>query len=148
VTVDQNVDRITDNLVDWLPTQRWFAGKNRPVRSVAPVESTELVGGDPRLVHAVVLVEHSDGGADRYQLLLGSRSDLPEHLNHGLIGTAEGRAVYDAVHDHDLTTRLLELIADDAEVGRLAFTALPDAALDTSARARPVTAEQSNTSLV
>ena len=148
VTVDLIVDRITDELASWMPTQRWFAAKNRPVRSVALVEATELVGGDPRLVHAIVAVTHSDGGVDRYQLLLGARRDLPDHLMHGSIGSADGDAVYEAVHDHDLTGRLLELIAAGATVGRLAFRAMPDAELHPSVRARPVNAEQSNTSLV
>ncbi|HEY3260021.1 MAG TPA: aminoglycoside phosphotransferase [Pseudonocardiaceae bacterium] len=139
---------MTTELADWMPTQRWFAGKNRRVRDVTVLEYTELLAGDPRLVHTIIEVAHDDGGADRYQLLLGQRSDLPDHLAHGSIGTTDGRVVYDAVYDHELTTRLLELIAADAKIGRLVFAAGPDAELDRSLRGRPVGAEQSNTSLV
>ena len=146
--VDEAVDHVADELAAWMPTQRWFAGKNRPVRSVAVVETTELAGEDPRLVHAIVTVTHADGGDDTYQLLLGVRRELPEHLAHCSIGVADGATVYDAVHDHELTGRLLELVADGAEVGRLVFAAVGGAELDPSARARPVNAEQSNTSLV
>jgi maltokinase len=148
VTVDQIVDRITGALAEWLPSQRWFAGKNRPVRAVRPHECTELVHGDPQLVHAVVEVHHTDGSSDRYQLLLGVRAELPDHLLHGLVGRAGGLTVYDAMHDHELATRLLELVATTTKVDRLAFTAAPDTELDPTLRARPVGAEQSNTSVV
>ena len=142
------VDRMTAELADWMPTQRWFAGKNRRVRDVSVLEYTELLDGDPQLVHAIIEVAYDDGGTDRYQLLLGVRAELPDHLAHGSIGTADGRTVYDAVHDHELTARLLELIAADAKIGRLVFAAASDAELDPALRARPVSAEQSNTSLV
>jgi maltokinase len=142
------LDQITAELAAWMPTQRWFAGKNRPLRDVRLLESTELLEGDPRLVHVIVQVTHTDGGNERYQLLLGTRVEIPDHLAHGVIGAAEERTVYDAVHDHDLTGRLLELIASDAKVGRLMFTAGPDTELNPALRARPVNTEQSNTSLV
>jgi maltokinase len=140
------VDEITDDLAKWMPAQRWFAGKNRPVHAVAVLECTKLVDGDPALVQAIVDIAYSDGGTDRYQLLLGVRDDLPDHLAYGHIGTADGRNVYDAVHDHELTARLLELIATEAKIGRLVFAAI--SVLDPSMRSHLMTAEQSNTSLV
>jgi maltokinase len=143
-----DAERITGDLREWLPAQRWFAGKNRPVRAVRLADSVELVDGDPQLLHAVVEVEHTDGSSDRYQLLLGVRSDLPDHLGHGSIGTTGGRTVYDAVHDQELTRRLLELITAEAKVDGLQFGVMPDAELDPSLRSRPVGAEQSNTSLI
>ncbi len=154
--VDRIADQITDELGNWLPAQRWFAGKNRPVRAVRLVDSTVLTGreasDDPALVHAVVEVEYGDGrpgeAADRYQLLLGVRDQLLDHLVHGSIGSVGGRSVYDAVYDHELTGRLLELIAQAAEVGPLRFAHLPNAELDVTLRGRLLSAEQSNTSLV
>ena len=148
MTVDQIVDQMTDALAVWLPTQRWFAGKNRPVRSVTVTERTDLVEGDPGLVHAIVEVAHSDGGSDHYQLLLGIRGELPDHLLHGSIAVAGGHSVYDATHDHELTSRLLELVVTGAKVDRLVFALAPDAEVDPALRSRPVTAEQSNTSVV
>lgn len=142
------VDQLTTELAAWMPTQRWFAGKNRPMRDVTLLESTDLLKGDPRLVHVIVQVAHTDGGTERYQLLLGTRAELPDYLAHGVIGAADGQTVYDAVHDHDLTGRLLELVAAEAKIGRLRFTVGPDAGLDPTLRARPVNTEQSNTSLV
>ncbi|MYV55634.1 maltokinase, partial [Streptomyces sp. SID3212] len=66
-------------LHDWLPRQRWFAGKGRPVTGFEPVTVTELRPahpGDPSLLHLLVRVEQGAAGAsasagDCYQLLLG-----------------------------------------------------------------------------
>jgi maltokinase len=145
--VDRIADSITDALAAWLPAQRWFAGRNRTVHAVRLVDSTVVLEGDPQLVHVVVAVTH-DAGQERYQLLLGARGDLPEHLVHGFVGAVGGRSVYDAVFDHDLTGQLLTLMADDATVGELRFAHLPDAELDLGTRARVLGVEQSNTSLV
>lgn len=148
-----DTDLLADELRDWLPLQRWFAGKHRPVRAVRLLHRALLTGGDPQLWHVLAEVEHDDGGSDRYQLLLGIRREPPEHLMHAVIGSspiagAVGQVIYDAVHDQELTGRLLELIAAGAEHAGLSFTTMPGAELDVSLRARPVGAEQSNTSLV
>lgn len=139
---------ISDSLAAVLPEQRWFAGKHRPVRAVIPVRATDLAGSDPRLVHAVVEVDQGEPHRDRYQLLLGVRSELPESLGHAWVGACGDHAVYQAVHDAELTAVLLELMARGAEVDGLRFATEPGITLDTAQRARPVGAEQSNTSLV
>ncbi|HEY0636282.1 MAG TPA: aminoglycoside phosphotransferase [Pseudonocardiaceae bacterium] len=142
-------DRMTGELARWLTTQRWFAGRGRRLREVRPIASTVLVDGDPELTHVVLQAEYDHGDPDRYQVLVGARRHQLDHLVHGTIGaTPDGRVVYDAVFDHELTTRLLELVAVDAKVGPLVFAARPDVALDTGTRARVMSAEQSNTSLV
>ena len=76
---------ISGSLAAVLPEQRWFAGKDRPVRAVIPVRATDLAGSDPRLVHAVVEVDQGEPDRDRYQLLLGVRSELPESLGHAWV---------------------------------------------------------------
>jgi maltokinase len=139
---------IADSLSAVLPEQRWFAGKDRPVHAVIPLRATDLAGADPRLVHAVVEVDQGERRRDRYQLLLGVRSELPETLGHAWVGTAGNHAVYQAVHDAELTAVLLDLMAQRAEVDGLRFAAEPGVTLDTEQRSRPVGAEQSNTSLV
>src|SRR6185312_15615076 len=108
----------------------------------------DLAGSDPRLVHAVVEVDQGEPHRDRYQLLLGVRSELPESLGHAWVGACGDHAVYQAVHDAELTAVLLELMARGAEVDGLRFATEPGITLDTAQRARPVGAEQSNTSLV
>jgi maltokinase len=139
---------IADALAAMLPEQRWFAGKGRPVRAVTPVRATDLGGTDPRLVHAVVEVDQDEPHPDRYQLLLGVRGDLPESLGHAWVASVGDYAVYQAVHDPELTAVLLDLIAQGAEVQGLRFVTEPGVKLVTELRSRPVGAEQSNTSLV
>ena len=139
---------ISNSLAAVLPEQRWFAGKDRPVHAVIPVRATDLAGSDPRLVHAVVEVDQGQPHRDRYQLLLGVRSDLPESLGHAWVAACGDHAVYQAVHDPELTAVLLELMAQGAQRDGLRFAAEPGVTLDTEQRARPVAAEQSNTSLV
>lgn len=139
---------LSDALCQWLPEQRWFAGKDRPVLDVTAVRTASLGGEDPELLHAVVAVDQGGAEPDHYQLLLGLRRELPEHLGHAWVAAGDSRAVYDATHDPDLTERLLELIANDAEIDGLRFVTEPGAEVDAVHRSRPVGAEQSHTSLV
>ncbi len=139
---------IADTLMTVLPEQRWFAGKGLPVYGVVPVRATVLCGTDPQLVHAVVAVDQGAPRRDRYQLLLGVRSDLPEALGHAWVAPVGKRAVYQAMHDPELTGVLLTLLAEGAEVEGIRFATEPGVTLDTGLRSRPVGAEQSNTSLV
>jgi maltokinase len=139
---------IADALATMLPEQRWFAGKGRPVRAVTPVRATDLGGADPRLVHAVIEVDQGEPHPDLYQLLLGVRGDLPDTLGHAWVAATGDQAVYQAVHDPELTAVLLALMAKGADVEGLRFAAEPGVTLDTELRSRPVGAEQSNTSLV
>lgn len=141
------VDKVVTELPGWLPGQRWFAGKDRPVTAVRPVVSTPLLTGDPTLLHVVVEVEQDDR-AERYQLLIGARAQLPEHLNASWLGTEGGLLCYEASADADLTGHLLDLIVADTPVGPLRFEREPDVEVTGNLRARPITSEQSNTSLV
>lgn len=141
------VDKVVTELPGWLPAQRWFAGKDRPVTGVRPVASTVLLDGDPGLLHVVVEVTQDDRVVD-YQLLIGSRSQLPEHLATSWIGTEDGLLCYEASGDADLTHRLLDLMVEGTRIGALTFEHEPDVELKGDLRARPVTAEQSNTSLI
>ncbi len=101
-----------ETLAEWMPAQRWFAGKGARIIDLAIVADTELAGGDPGLRHLIVAV--SQGAAvDTYQLLLGLRAELPDELRHVVIGMAEdGRIAYDALHDPELTRLLLRAIAE------------------------------------
>jgi maltokinase len=139
---------IASSVAAVLPDQRWFAGKDRPVQAVIPMRATDLAGSDPRLIHAVIEVDQGAQPRDRYQLLLGMRSEAPETLMHASMATTGDHAVYQAIHDPELTAVLLDLMARGATMNGLRFAAEPGAVLDTSQRSRPVGAEQSNTSLV
>lgn len=139
---------IADALATMLPEQRWFAGKGRPVQAVIPVRATDLGGTDPRLVHAVIKVDQGEPHPDLYQLLLGVRSGLSDTLGHAWVATTGDQAVYQAVHDSELTAVLLDLMAKGIDVEGLRFATEPGVTLETELRSRPVGAEQSNISLV
>src|SRR5215472_11454742 len=141
-------------LAGWLPGQRWFAGKGAPIDRLAIVADTVLVEGDPSLRHLVVAVSQA-GGTDRYQLLAGLRTAIPDRLEHAVIGPAgdagePGQAwtAYDALHDPQLTRRLLQAMAGQETIGQLSFAAEPDAAIDAGLNSLVLTGEQSNTSMI
>lgn len=143
-------------LYEWLPRQRWFAGKGQPITAVTPVAVTELESDTP-LLHLLVEVEQRSpqGGTTRdlYQLLLGARAELPEELAPAAIGriTAgahEGLTAYDAVRDPAHSRRLLDLLAGAGRVGDLSCGTLPGAEIPLGLTPRVGTAEQSNTSVI
>ncbi|MFC5184708.1 maltokinase N-terminal cap-like domain-containing protein [Actinomadura harenae] len=156
-----SVPSLVDLLADWLPTQRWFAGKDRPIREIGIGAVTTLLSGDPGL-HHLVLDVRQDGRPDQYQLLLGLRRSLPERMRPGELGwlaldagTRGGTGTYkdaahafDAVHDPELARCLLTHMADEAVIGPLRFRHVPGAELDTGLLPAVSTAEQSNTSLI
>ncbi len=140
--------RLDDALAVWLPEQRWFAGKGRTLRDLAIVADTEVVAGNPALRHLIVLVSHG-ATADHYQILIGLRSELPDWLKHARIGqTEDGKHVYDALHDPELTRHLLRAIADGRTIESLTFSREPGTEIETELDSIVLTAEQSNTSLV
>jgi len=138
-----------ETLAEWIPSQRWFAGKGARILDVAIVADTELAGGDPGLRHLILAVSQGGRRVDTYQLFLGLRAELPDELRHVLIGRAQdGRLAYDALHDAELTRWLLRAIAGDAEAGPLRFRREPGVDLDTELDSLVLTGEQSNTSLI
>jgi maltokinase len=137
-----------DALATWLVKQRWFAGKGRGLRDLAIVADTEIVSGDPELRHLIITVSHGTT-VDYYQLVAGLRRRLPARLRHARIGASgDGRQVYDALHDSDLTKSLLATIAAESSVGSLQMRKIPGAHFETGLDSLVLTSEQSNTSLV
>jgi maltokinase len=142
-------------LTRWLPRQRWFAGREEltagvTVTSRVPVATVEGATFEHLLVE--VPGQH-DNAARRYQLWIGHRADLPARMAHSEIGildgpTPTGTVVYDALHDHALTTILLRAIAEGAELGDVRASATPGADLDVTAPGLVISGEQSNTSVV
>jgi maltokinase len=138
---------LRDMLAQWLPQQRWFPGRGTAVSELSVVSDVTLRAGDPQLRHLVVEVRHPAGPA-RFQVLLGSRSQLPQAIGASVIGTLPGLTVYDALHDPELAAVLLRAIAQQRQEGPLRFIREPAAQLGDWQSARLLTAEQSNTSLV
>ena len=146
---------IGELLTGWLPEQRWFGGKGRPITSVQVQEDVELQGGDPALHDLVVAVSYEDGETERYQVLVGLRDQGQERLDHAFIGMVENRVAYDAVHDPELMAVLLNGIVDSRLVGGLRFVPAhtPDddtqaPPIDATLGSRLLTNEQSNSSVV
>ncbi|MER5386140.1 phosphotransferase [Streptomyces sp. NBC_00647] len=151
---------LAELLRDWLPRQRWFAGKGRPVTDLTLVSSTELY---PGCLHLLVRTEHlgppAHGGSgapppeDCYQLLLGVREVLPPRLAHAFIGRASAGpladlTVYDAFHDPKATGLLLERLRRSGTAGPLRFDRDPRVTVPGGLTPRLLDAEQSNSSLV
>ena len=82
-------------------------------------------------------------------MLAGTRATIPDRLAHAVIGPAgHGGTAYDALHDPELTRRLLQAVAGRETIGPLSFGAEPDAVIATGADSLVLTGEQSNTSLL
>ncbi|MGW7517598.1 maltokinase N-terminal cap-like domain-containing protein [Streptomyces sp. NPDC054796] len=167
---------LTPLLAEWLPRQRWFAGKGRPISGFGLVAVTELLpcaagGAAPGLLHLLLRARqpappaaagpsaapaqrHAPGSsADCYQLLLGVRDVLPPPLAQALIGRPtggplNGRAVYEALDDPRLAGLLLERLRAPGKLGPLRFTREETATIPSGLAPRPLTAEQSNSSVV
>ncbi|GGW46920.1 maltokinase N-terminal cap-like domain-containing protein [Streptomyces xantholiticus] len=148
-------------LRQWLPGQRWFAGKGYAVTGFSLVSATELLplnGPGPGLLHLLVRVGQRDASSpssdDCYQLLIGVRETLPPALAPTLIGhltegPLDGRTVYEGTHDPRLAALLLERLRTPGSLGPLRFDRFDGApAIPAGLAARPLDAEQSNSSLV
>jgi len=121
----------------YLSRQRWYAGRRDiTIADLEIVEAQELCstdGGRHRLHWLVVEVE-----GERYQLLVGERPDgEPAGFLSGqdvaFLGALEHSYFYDAVTDSELLLELLPIVT---------------AGVEFAAHVRPISAEQSNTSLV
>ncbi|MGW7613943.1 maltokinase N-terminal cap-like domain-containing protein [Streptomyces sp. NPDC054766] len=150
-------------LREWLPRQRWFAGKGRPVTGFSLVAAVELLppGSQLGLIHLLVRAHQPRTPAqgatshpgDCYQLLIGVREALPPRLAPALIGHLEegplaGRTVYEALHDPRSAGVLLEALRTGARVGDLRFERDRRQEIRKDLVPRLVTAEQSNSSVV
>ncbi|GHF56026.1 maltokinase N-terminal cap-like domain-containing protein [Streptomyces thermodiastaticus] len=154
-------------LREWLPRQRWFAGKDRPVTDLRLLSMTELF---PGCLHLLVHADHAGvaghhGGvpapagafappaSDCYQLLLGVRREPVPRLHRAFIGRPEegplaGLAVYDALCDPRSARLLLDRLRTPGAVGPLRFEADPSVPIPGGLAPRLLNAEQSNSSIV
>jgi maltokinase len=131
---------------DWLPHQRWYAGRNRTLTDVRPAVVTPL---PDQVDHVLLDAHYEDGGTERYQVFVGWDLNVISELQAAaLIGADGDRTGSDALYDEQSAQRLLGLIDTGATVDGIRFVPEPGVALPVQAPARVVDAEQSNTSVV
>jgi maltokinase len=139
---------------EWLPKQRWYAGRSRVLVSADAVTITPLRDDlDLMLLDAT----YAEGSPERYQVIVkwepvtdsvaGTDADT-RYGDRATIGVADGRVGYDALYDPSAAAFLLSLCQDAGERGAVSFTKEPGDALPVGEPARVSSAEQSNTSVV
>lgn len=138
----------------WLPGQRWYAGKSRPVETIR-ARSLGSFGRPPTEVELWLAdVDYLDGGRETYQVPLRVTEDLDDALDPSRLGQLEGsdgrpRYVYDAMWDKAHAQVWLQALVDGNDHGAIRFHLSADAdAVPTDAPGRVLTGEQSNTSVV
>ncbi len=147
---------IESALVEFLPRQRWFAGKGRQIGEVRIEANVPLRTARPTL-HAVVAgVAYSDGGTERYHVPMGHdrgfevRSLVERHPGAVILetGPPRGGVFYDATADERLGAVFLDLLSRAVSLDELRFHRSPNWTESLRGPGRLLGAEQTNSSLV
>jgi maltokinase len=139
---------------EWLPTQRWYAGRGRDFADVRPSQVVALRDDTGVELDLVLLdVGYTDGTSERYQLLIRwgvvPIDEYSDVATIGAVGDEDGaRTASDALYDPSAGRELLALVDRSASVGPLRFSREPDAELPVDKMPRVSSAEQSNTSVI
>ena len=131
---------------DWLPRQRWYAGRSRQLLSAEPSLVVSLRDDlDLMLVDA----SYADGSAERYHVIVRwDSAPISEYSDIATIGRDGHRTGYDAMYDPAGSQYLLWLIESSAVRGDVRFIKEADSRLPSDAAPRVFDSEQSNTSVI
>ena len=139
-------------LTGFLEGARWFGGKGRGMQVTGVRRIGVIADEGPRVVVDVAQVTYDDGGVELYQVPMALYPEPEHRLDHAFIGWWEDPDIgwthaYDAVHDREAMGAYLRAFAFPPD-GPLTFRTLPGVVLDPTSPSTPLSAEQSNSSVM
>ena len=157
--------QLADRFAEWIPRQRWFGGKGRPItitaRRIGGLVKGDLAdardSGAPLGIWVAEITYGDDGSTDLYQVPVSAYGERIEPLDHALIGVIDREGspvfVYDGLHDKYVTGRWLDGVkrvgTPEENAGPLHFDRVGDPTeVPVDATSLVLSGEQSNTSLV